>query len=104
MSQHVFAAPFDKHPLTSAVQDGRFKPTSLVRACFPSAPSRAEGKEQQPQAFATTLSADDAHANPALATCSPHPRPSHCTSVANFLITSENRVTAKLVLFSVVYL
>lgn len=72
MSLHVFTALFDKHPLTSLVQDGRLKATSLVRACFPSAPSRAKGKEHQPSAVATTLSADDAHANAALATCFPH--------------------------------
>lgn len=76
MSQHVFTALFDKHPLTSVVQDGALNSPRLYCACFPSAASRAEGKEHQPSAFATTLSADDAHTNPAPATCSPHNIPS----------------------------
>lgn len=71
------------------------KPTSLVRACFPSPARRAEGKEHQRQ----LCQQDDAHANPAPATCSPHTLPSNRISVASFPITSESRVTAKLVPF-----
>lgn len=98
MSQRVFAALFDKHPLASVVQDGRFQPTSLAARVFPWRRVAHRGKSIsrrrlrrlcQPMTPTQILLWPPA---PPTATRSPHQ-----TSFANFPITSESRVTAKLV-------